>query len=172
MSDIPAPGCLTCRCFINWNTGGVNDGGFVHLVAESAIWVQHTLITVTKMKRITLMLAETTGAPPHFPLYSAVSVGPSDWFWRSDTWWGRWELEGLSHLPTPPAAPSEPTLRWDRLVSETLDVEEPVNLQQILVNHAFLSHWDLLPKYGLAHPDPGQLVPNYTKAFISLVSIM
>lgn len=122
------------------------------------------------MKRVILVLAETTGAPPHFPLCckrGSIQTGFGEVAHDEDG-------ESLSHLPPPPVAPSEPTLRWKRLGSETLDIEEPVNLQQILVNHAFLSHATEIcsPKYGLAHLSPGQLVPNYTKAFISLVSIM
>lgn len=74
------------------------------------------------------MLAETTGAPPHFPLSSAVSVGPSDWFGEVTRDEAGESRKDSPISPPPPAAPSEPTLRWKRLGSETLDIEEPVTL--------------------------------------------
>lgn len=90
MSDIPAPGCLICRCFINWNTGGVNDSWFVHLVAETAVWIQHTFITVTEkwkelpscwQRQLVLTIYWIPCASLHFPLSCAVSLGPWDLFW-------------------------------------------------------------------------------------------
>ena len=103
-----------------------------------------------KMERVTVVLAATTGAPLHFPLYFAASVGPWDWFWpgHSDTWWGRWGLAGLSHLSLSCCSAFGTHFEMEEAWVWVTGWRTLVNLQQ--TNYASLSRWDLLPKHGLA----------------------
>lgn len=154
MSHIPAPGCLICRCFINRNTGGVNDGGFVHLVAETTVWIQHTFITVTVKWRELVML----GVPPHLPLYSAVILGPcaeaGDGWLASSISLSPGCSNAGSHFET------EEAWVWDTGCRRALVSLQPINFcfpQSLrFVTKARTGLWS------------SWLVPNYTKALISL----
>lgn len=184
--DIPAPGCLICRCLINWNTGRVNDSWFVHLVAETTVWIQHAFITVTvKIEKKFEILWELPKCDKYHVRDNKYSSPFSTVLCRklgamglvlamaSDMCCGWWELATLFHLPSPDCSNSESHLQmeevwiWDTGYKRTAVVPQQINF-------ALLSHWDLSPKHhGLAQSDPAdwfQIVPKHL--ILLIVSII